>query len=96
MERSGHARAPPTELLCLDVYPYLHDAIVFVLERSSRPMSATEIARCVRDEDLWMRPSDAEPPSPTQVRARAVQYRDRGMIPFVIDDDMISLDHAPD
>jgi hypothetical protein len=78
------------------MYLNLHDAIEFVLERAGRAVSTTDIARCIRDEDLWIRPTDGEPPSPAQVRARAVQYRDREKIPFVIAGDMISLDRTPD
>ncbi len=58
--------------------PTLHDAIYDILDQAGRAMSSREIANKNRELGLWVRRSDGEYPSATQImaRVRRPEHRD--------------------
>ena len=48
----------------------LHEAIIFVLKQSNKPMSFEQIALEIKNKNLWKRKSDNQYPEAFQIRLR--------------------------
>ncbi|WP_127127888.1 hypothetical protein [Pseudoflavitalea rhizosphaerae] len=69
------------------VQPNLHEVIAEVIRSVGRSLKPTEIASIIRENSLWLRKKDNQPPGPSQISARVNNYQQL----FQVEDRKIAL-----